>query len=47
MKITHFSVNLPWMFRYVIENILGISANSIPKCQEFGIEMSESQALYF
>merc|ERR1711954_72340 len=42
------------LFRYVIENPLGISANSIPKCQalvkvnlskELGIEMSESQSL--
>ena len=38
MKIRHFTVNLgriylPGLFRYVIENLLVISANSIPKGQ--------------
>ena len=36
MKIKHFTANfgrkyLPGLFRYVIENLLGISANRIPK----------------
>ena len=38
MAIKHFSVNfgrkyLSGLFRYVVENLLGISANSIPKDQ--------------
>ena len=54
MKIKHFTVNfeskyLTGMFRYVIENLLGISANSKPKGQAltridlsvgFGVTMS-------
>ena len=38
MKIKHFDGNfggkyLTGLFRYVVENLLGISANSIPKEQ--------------
>ena len=54
MKIQHFTVNfgkkyLLSLFRYVIENLMGISANSIPKGQAltklnlsmgYGVKMS-------
>ena len=50
MKTNNFSFNfgrkyLTGLFRYVIENLLGISANSIPKGK--ALIRLESQALYF